>query len=651
MASRAAPTRESPPIPAGLARAHLLEMYRFLRLTRTLEERLTALYRQSKVIGGLFRSLGQEGESVASAYALERGPNRDVLSPLIRNLGSMLVKGATPVEILRQYMNVHFNDLELGYLGQISHLGDMIPVMTGIALTFKLRGEARVGLVYIGDGATSTGTFHEGLNFAAVQKVPLIVIGEYNRWAYSTPPHKQFAVQHLADKAQGYGIPATTVDGNDVLAVYEATRSAVERARRGEGVHFIEVKTYRRKGHAEHDDQHYVPRDELERWAKENDPVDRYVRHRRAGPGGDRRGDRRLRRRAPAGGGYGARRRVRRPAGGAAALVSDSLMADVTYLEALRQGLWEEMERDPRVFILGEDVGLYGGAFKVTDGFVKRFGESRVIDTPISEAAIVGAAAGAAHMGLRPVAEMQFIDFISCAYDMLTNYVATARYRAGLATPIVVRGPCGGYVRGGPFHSQNPEAAFFHTPGLKIVYPATARDAKGLIKASIRDDDPVIYLEHKWLYRRIKEPVPEGEEILTPIGEARLAREGKHLSIVTYGATVWKSLEAAEQLEKEDGLSTEVLDLRTLLPMDDAAIMRTVQKTNKVLLVHEDTRTGGVAGEIAARINEQAFAWLDGPIMRVTAHDVPLPYAPTLEDFVLPQTEDIVKAARWLAAY
>jgi len=325
-------------------------------------------------------------------------------------------------------------------------------------------------------------------------------------------------------------------------------------------------------------------------------------------------------------------------------------MGDVTYLEALRQGLWEEMERDERVFILGEDVGTYGGAFKVTEGFAKRFGEERVIDTPISEAAIVGAAAGAAHMGMRPVAEMQFIDFISCAYDMLTNYVATARYRAGLPTPMVVRGPCGGYVRGGPFHSQNVEAAFFHTPGLKIVYPATARDAKGLVKSAIRDDDPVIYLEHKWLYRRIKERLPEDEEILTPIGAARVAHEGKDLSVVTYGATLWKSLEAAEQLDK-DGVSVEVLDLRTLLPLDDAAIMRSVKKTNKLLIVHEDTRTGGLAGEIAARVNEQAFEWLDGPIMRVTAHDVPLPYAPTLEDFVLPQTEDIVKGARWLAAY
>src|SRR6059036_391582 len=282
--------KEAPAIPGELDRGQLLEIYRYLRLTRTLEERLVALFRQSKVIGGLFRSLGQEGESVASAYALERGRHKDVLSPLIRNLGSLLVMGARPVEILRQYMakaesptrgremNVHFNDLERGFLGQISHLGDMIPVMAGITLTFKLRGESRVGLVYIGDGATSTGTFHEGLNFAAVQRCPLVVIAEYNRWAYSTPPEQQFAVKDLADKAKGYGIAAATVDGNDVLAVYQATKLAVERARGGAGVQFLEVKTYRRKGHAEHDDQHYVPPDELEWWAKQNDPIDRYVK-------------------------------------------------------------------------------------------------------------------------------------------------------------------------------------------------------------------------------------------------------------------------------------------------------------------------------------------------------------------------------------
>lgn len=280
---------KSPPIPAGLNRDQLLEIYRYLRLTRTLEERLTALYRQSKVIGGLFRSLGQEGESVASAYALERGRNRDFLSPLIRNLGSLLVMGGKPIQILRQYMakelsptrgrelNVHFGDLEMGFLGQISHLGDMVPVMAGITLTFKMRREPRVGLVYIGDGATSTGAFHEGLNFAAVQRCPLVVIGEYNGYAYSTTPERQFAVKTLAEKAKGYGVPAVTVDGNDVLAVYEATKYAVDRARMGKGVHFVEVQTFRRKGHAEHDDQHYVPKEDLERWAK-NDPIDRYLK-------------------------------------------------------------------------------------------------------------------------------------------------------------------------------------------------------------------------------------------------------------------------------------------------------------------------------------------------------------------------------------
>ncbi|MHB1223434.1 MAG: alpha-ketoacid dehydrogenase subunit beta [Gemmatimonadaceae bacterium] len=323
---------------------------------------------------------------------------------------------------------------------------------------------------------------------------------------------------------------------------------------------------------------------------------------------------------------------------------------EITYLEAIREALFEEMARDENVFCLGEDIGAYGGAFKVTDGLQARFGDQRVLDTPISEIAIVGAAAGAAHMGMRPVVEMQFIDFIANAYDMLTNYVATARYRAFLPCPMVVRGPSGGYVRGGPFHSQNPEAGFIHTPGLKVVYPSTAADAKGLMKAAIRDDDCVLFFEHKYLYRRIKGTMPAGDHVV-PIGKARTAREGSDVSIITYAATVWKALEAAGQLAAEDGISVEVIDLRTLNPLDDEAILATVRKTNRVLIVHEDTRTGGIAGEITARINEQAFAWLDAPVLRVTAHDVPLPYAPALEDFVLPQVSDIVRAVRQLAAY
>lgn len=324
-------------------------------------------------------------------------------------------------------------------------------------------------------------------------------------------------------------------------------------------------------------------------------------------------------------------------------------MAEITYLEAIREALDEEMARDKNVFLIGEDIGAFGGAFKVTEGLMKKYGEQRVIDSPISEIGIVGAAAGAAHMGMRPVVEMQFIDFIANAYDMLTNYVATARYRAFLPTPMVVRGPSGGYVRGGPFHSQNPEAGFIHTPGLKVVYPATAEDAKGLMKAAIRDDDCVLFFEHKYLYRRVKGVMPAGDHVV-PIGKARTAREGTDVSILTYAATVHKSLEAAEKLAAE-GVSVEVIDLRSLAPLDDEAIFATVRKTNRVLIVHEDTRTGGIAGEITARINETCFAYLDAPVLRVTAHDIPLPYAPQLEDFVLPQVDDIVTAVRRLVAW
>jgi pyruvate/2-oxoglutarate/acetoin dehydrogenase E1 component len=326
-------------------------------------------------------------------------------------------------------------------------------------------------------------------------------------------------------------------------------------------------------------------------------------------------------------------------------------MAAITLLEAIHQGLWEEMERDERVFILGEDVGVYGGAFKMTDGFISRFGEGRVIDTPISESAIVGAACGAAMMGMRPVAEMQFIDFISCCFDILTNYAAKSRYRQGIGIPMVVRGPCGGGVHGGPFHSQNVESFFLNTPGLKMVEPSTPYDAKGLIKAAIRDDDPVLFFEHKLLYRnpKIKQEVPEGDYVV-PIGKAAIRREGKDISIITYGAMVYTALEAAQKLEQE-GIDAEVVDLRTLLPFDKEAVIGTVKKTNKVMIVHEATRTGGMAGELTAVINEEAFDHLDGPVLRVASIDTPVPYAPPLEEFFLPQVDDVLKAARSLAAY
>ena len=328
---------------------------------------------------------------------------------------------------------------------------------------------------------------------------------------------------------------------------------------------------------------------------------------------------------------------------------TDSAMTQTTYLEAIRQGIWEEMERDDRVMLLGEDIGSYGGAFKVTEGMLERFGQERVVDTPISESAIVGAAIGASYMGMRPIVEMQFIDFISCAFDQVVNVAAKSRYRWGAGVPIVIRGPSGGGVHGGPFHSQNPEMHFVHTPGLKVVAPSTAYDAKGLIKAAIRDDDPVIYLEHKYLYRRVKETLP-AEDFIVPIGKAAIRRRGRGMTVLSYGAMVYLALEAAAELAKE-GIDLEVVDLRTLLPLDRDLVLESVRKNSKVFILHEDTRTGGIAGELCAIINEEAFDDLDGPVLRVTAPDTPVPYSPPLEAFFLPKVADVLETARRLARY
>ena len=324
-------------------------------------------------------------------------------------------------------------------------------------------------------------------------------------------------------------------------------------------------------------------------------------------------------------------------------------MPEMTYVEAIRQGLLEEMERDESVFVMGEDVGVYGGAFKVTKGFVERFGERRVIDTPLSESAIVGAGTGAAINGLRPVLEMQFSDFMACAFDQITNFAAKCRYRWGADVPLVIRAPTGGGFSGGPFHSQNPEMPYVHTPGLKVVEPSTAYDAKGLIKASIRDNDPVIFLEHKHLYRRVKDEVPE-DDYTVPLGKAAVRREGRDLSVISYGAMVHVALEAAETLAGE-GIDMEVVDLRTLMPLDREAVIATAKKTSKVILLHEDTLTGGLGGELAAIIGEHAFDYLDGPLTRIAPPDTPVPFSPSLEKAFLSNAETVAEKARELYRY
>ena len=324
-------------------------------------------------------------------------------------------------------------------------------------------------------------------------------------------------------------------------------------------------------------------------------------------------------------------------------------MPETTYVEAIRQAMSEEMDRDPTVVLIGEDVGVYGGAFKTSEGLLSRFGWERVIDAPISESAIVGAAVGMSYAGLRPIAEMQFMDFIGCAFNMITNYAAKSHYRWSAPVPMVLRGPSGGGVHGGAFHSANPEMYFVHTPGLKVVCPSTAYDAKGLLKSAIRDNNPVLFFEHKYLYRRVKEELPS-DDFTVPIGKAAVRREGRDLTLVTYAAMVHTSLEAAAELAKE-GIEAEVIDLRTLLPLDSETILDSVRKTNKLLVVHEDTRTGGIAGEIAALAMEEAFAQLDAPVRRVASLDTPVPFAAPLEDAFLPNANRIATAARELARY
>ena len=325
-------------------------------------------------------------------------------------------------------------------------------------------------------------------------------------------------------------------------------------------------------------------------------------------------------------------------------------MATLTYLEAISMGMREEMQRDPNVFLIGEDIGVYGGAFKVTKGFIEEFGSDRVMDTPISEAGIIGVCVGSALMGLRPVAEMQFADFISCGFNQLVNQAAKIHYRWREAVPMVVRCPSGGGVHGGPFHSQNPEAWFFHVPGLKIVSPSTPYDAKGLIKSAIRDNNPVLFFEHKFLYRRIKGEVPE-EDYVVPIGKGDIKREGKHMTVIAYSSAVHWALEAAEQIEKEDGVSVEVLDMRSILPYDKELILQSVKKTSRVIVAHEATLTGGVGGDVSAFITENAFEYLDAPIRRLAALDTPVPYSPPLEAHFLPNKDKMLHVMRELAAY
>jgi 2-oxoisovalerate dehydrogenase E1 component len=639
----------------------LKALYRSLLLPRLIEEKALLLLRQGK-LSKWFSGMGQEAIAVGVTAAL--GPD-DWILPMHRNLGVFTGRGLDLSRLFRQLFGkdggytrgrdrtFHFGLLEKRLVGMISHLGAMLPVADGLALAAQLKGTRQVAATFTGDGATSEGDFHEAVNLAAVWKLPVLFVVENNQYGLSTPVSEQYACRDLADRGLGYGIPGVVVDGNDVLAVYRSVSEAAERARRGDGPTLLEFKTFRMRGHEEASGVAYVPPELFEEWAK-RDPVLRFEQllvsrgvmsedekaamRAEMKPRIDALVDEALDAPDPASSAEAELADVFAPSAAPARPPSPEALEqakELRYVDALSDALREGMRRDEKVVLMGQDIAEYGGVFKVTEGFVEEFGKARVRNTPIIESGVVGAALGLALDGFRPMVEMQFGDFISCGFNQIVNNLAKTHYRWGEPVPVVLRVPVGGGMGAGPFHSQNVESWFTSVAGLKVVAPATPFDAKGLLLAAFEDGNPVLFLEHKFLYRSAKGRVPAGHYTL-PIGQAHVARAGEDATVVTYGAGVAWALEAAARLA-ERGRDVEVIDLRTLVPWDRDAVLASVRKTGRALVLHEAPTTGGFGGELAATIGQDAFEWLDAPVVRVGALDTPIPFSKALEEVFSPK--------------
>jgi 2-oxoisovalerate dehydrogenase E1 component len=647
--------------PEGPTDEEMRALYRALLLPRVIEEKMLALLRRGQ-LSKWFSGIGQEAISVGLVAALRQD---DWILPAHRNLGVFTGRGFDLDTLFRQLLGregpltggrdrtFHFGALDHHVVGMISHLGAMVPVATGLALAARLRGEDRVAAVLTGDGASSEGDVHEAMNLAAVWKLPVLFIIENNQWGLSTPVSDQYACVDLVDRAVGYGMPGELVDGNDVLAVRDACERAAARGRAGKGPTLLECKTFRMRGHEEASGNDYVPAAEIAAWVA-RDPIERFesrLDERGLLPGAERAVVREelrfevesvvsgaLAAPAPAtteddelGRVYATPAPLRRAATGPGPDAPDAAGAtDMRYVDAVRDALRVALAADDRVVLLGQDIAGYGGVFKATEGLVDEFGAERVRNTPIIESGAIGAALGLALAGCRPVVEMQFGDFVTCGFNQLVNNVASTRYRWNAAVPLVVRLPVGGGLGAGPFHSQNVEAWFCHVPGLKVVAPATADDAKGLLLAALDDGNPVLVLEHKRLYRSVRGPVPDGHHVV-PIGAARIARPGTDATLVSYGAGVDWAVSAADELAAEGAGEVEVIDLRSLRPWDRHLVLDSVRRTSRVLVLHEAGLTGGLGAEIAATIADEAFMDLDAPVRRVGGLDTPIPFAPTLE--------------------
>ena len=636
----------------NFTREQLLDVYKRLQLPRMIEEKMLVLLRQGK-ISKWFSGIGQEAISVGAAYALK--PD-EWMMPLHRNLGVFTGRNMPLSKLFKQWQgsydgyskgrerSFHFGSKEHHICGMISHLGPQLAIANGVALAHKLRKEPMVSMAFTGDGGTSEGDFHEALNVAAVWGLPVIFIIENNGYGLSTPVNEQYRCHRLSDRAKGYGMEGVTIDGNNILTVIETIRGVREYCIREQKPYLIECMTFRMRGHEEASGTKYVPRHLFETW-KTKDPIANFEQWLLSSGGATQaavdgvidelknyiEAELALAQEPdnmPVPAVDKALGDVYAPAAAIGIAYTDERSGpQLRMIDAIKQALWQSMEQHGNLVLMGQDIAEYGGAFKITEGFVEQFGKARVRNTPLCESAIIGAALGLSMAGFKSMVEMQFADFVSVGFNQIVNNLAKMYYRWGQQADVVIRMPTGGGVGAGPFHSQSNEAWFTHVPGLKVVYPATAYDAKGLLTAAINDPNPVLFFEHKALYRSISDAVPETYYSIE-IGKARVMQQGTDATVITYGAGVhW----ASEYQQKHPAISLYILDLRSLQPLDYGAIQTAVEATGKVCILHEDTLTGGIGGEISAWISEHCFELLDAPVMRCASLDTPVPFNLALE--------------------
>lgn len=647
----------------------LLSLYESLIMPRRIEEKMLILLRQGR-ISKWFSGWGQEAISIGAVNALHAD---EFILPMHRNLGIFTGRNMPLERLFAQFQgkasgftkgrdrSFHFGSIEHHVVGMISHLGPQLAIADGIGLADKLSQDKKVTLVFSGDGASSEGDFHEGLNVAAVWKLPVIFVVEHNGYGLSTPSEEQFAFKFFTEKGPGYGMETLRIQGNNVLEVYDSILRLAEDIRENPRPVLVEAITFRMRGHEEASGTKYVPKHLMEEWAK-LDPVDTYEAYLESIGVLDELTKEKINKKVKKAINDGleiafAEEEIKPNLEDELAdvyfpfeqeVVSPSengIKSEKRFVDAISDSLRQSMEKFPNLILMGQDIGEYGGVFKITDGFKAKFGADRVRNTPLCESAIIGAGLGLSIKDYKAMVEMQFADFVSVGLNQIVNNLAKIHYRWAQKADVVIRMPTGAGMAAGPFHSQSNEAWFFHTPGLKIVYPSNPYDAKGLLNAALEDPNPYLYFEHKGLYRSISAEIPD-EYYTVEIGKAALVKEGEQLSIITYGMGVHWAVKAVQEI----GISADILDLRTLLPWDQEAVKATVKKTGKVIFLHEDTLTGGIGAEICAWISEHCFSMLDAPVMRVGSLDTPVPFAPSLEKQFLPVAR-FTEKLKELAAY